>query len=69
VSVLKARGVRHETELRRLAIEADGLRVGPAFSELRGVLTGLPAPAAPTVPAAPAPRRAAARRRRQEPDR
>ena len=41
-SVLKARGVRHETELRQVSIEGDGLRFGPAFTEFRGVLTGVP---------------------------
>jgi circadian clock protein KaiC len=43
-SVLKARGVRHETELRQVSIEADGLSIGPAFTEFRGVLTGVPVP-------------------------
>jgi circadian clock protein KaiC len=44
VSVLKARGVRHATEVRRMYVEDRGLRVGAAFKGLRGVLTGLPTP-------------------------
>jgi circadian clock protein KaiC len=42
IAVLKARGVRHATELRRLLIDGGGLRVGPRFTELGGVLTGVP---------------------------
>ncbi len=44
IAVLKARGVRHETELRQMSVEDDGLHVGPALTELRGVLTGVPTP-------------------------
>jgi circadian clock protein KaiC len=44
VLVLKARGVRHDTQLRRLSIESEGPRVGAPFQELRGVLTGVPVP-------------------------
>jgi circadian clock protein KaiC len=44
LSVLKARGVRHATDVRRLSVEHDGVRVGAAFEGLRGVLTGLPVP-------------------------
>jgi circadian clock protein KaiC len=47
LSVLKARGIRHETELRQLNIEADGVHVGPPFVDLRGVLTGIPEPVLP----------------------
>ncbi len=46
VSVLKARGVRHATDVRRLRIDAGRIAVEAAFSGLRGVLTGLPVPAA-----------------------
>ncbi|MEO8185475.1 MAG: ATPase domain-containing protein [Deltaproteobacteria bacterium] len=42
LSVLKARGVRHATDMRRLSVERDGIQVGSAFKGLRGVLTGLP---------------------------
>lgn len=42
VSVLKARGVPHLTELRRLEITPTGIRVGARFARMRGVLTGLP---------------------------
>jgi len=45
LSVLKARGLRHATDVRRLAVEAGGVQVGAPFEGLRGVLTGLPVPA------------------------
>lgn len=45
LSVLKARGVRHATDVRRLAVEREGVVVGSPFAGLRGVLTGLPVPA------------------------
>jgi circadian clock protein KaiC len=45
LSVLKARGVRHATDVRRLSVEGEGMRVGSSFEGLRGVLTGLPVPA------------------------
>jgi circadian clock protein KaiC len=44
LSVLKARGVRHATDVRRLSVEKDGVEVGSPFEGLRGVLTGLPVP-------------------------
>jgi circadian clock protein KaiC len=44
LSVLKARGVRHATDVRRLSVERDGVQVGSPFEGLRGVLTGLPVP-------------------------
>jgi circadian clock protein KaiC len=44
ISVLKARGVNHANELYQFTIDADGPRVGPPFTELRGVLTGVPSP-------------------------
>jgi circadian clock protein KaiC len=44
ISVLKARGVRHATDVRRLSVERDGVEVGAPFEGLRGVLTGLPTP-------------------------
>jgi len=44
LSVLKARGVRHTTDVRRLSIETNGVEVGSPFEGLRGVLTGLPVP-------------------------
>jgi circadian clock protein KaiC len=44
ISVLKARGVRHATDMRRLVIGKDRIDVGPAFTGMRGVLTGLPVP-------------------------
>jgi len=45
LSVLKARGVLHATDVRRLSVERDGVRIGSPFEGLRGVLTGLPLPA------------------------
>jgi circadian clock protein KaiC len=42
ISVLKARGVRHATDIRRLNIREDGIDVDSGFTNLRGVLTGLP---------------------------
>jgi circadian clock protein KaiC len=42
--VLKARGLRHATDVRRLVIGASGLQVGLPYEGFRGVLTGLPTP-------------------------
>jgi circadian clock protein KaiC len=43
VSVLKARGIAHNSELRSMSIGRGGLSVvGGRFTDLRGVLTGLP---------------------------
>ena len=44
ISVLKARGVQHATDVRRLSIKPDGIEIGSPFKGLRGVLTGLPVP-------------------------
>jgi circadian clock protein KaiC len=44
ISVLKARGVAHAKELRHLSINNHGLEVGDPFTDLRGVLTGIPIP-------------------------
>ena len=44
VSVLKARGSGHDTELRRFLIDGRGAHVGARFEDLRGVLTGIPQP-------------------------
>ena len=47
ISVLKARGIRHESELRSMTIEKDdrdGIRIESGrFRDMRGVLTGNPA--------------------------
>jgi circadian clock protein KaiC len=45
ISVLKARGVRHATDVRTLSVGVGGVEVGGPFKGLRGVLTGLPVPA------------------------
>jgi circadian clock protein KaiC len=43
ISVLKARGIKHESELRSLTIDQLGLHVvSGRFRDMRGVLTGLP---------------------------
>ncbi len=42
ISVLKARGVRHVTHVRRMSFTQNGIEVGSPFAGLRGVLTGLP---------------------------
>ncbi len=44
ISVLKARGVRHATDVRRMNVKDFGIEVGTPFKGLRGVLTGLPTP-------------------------
>ena len=44
VSVLKARGTGHASELRRFVIDGRGAHVGARFEDLRGVLTGVPQP-------------------------
>ncbi|HEX2876697.1 MAG TPA: ATPase domain-containing protein [Polyangiaceae bacterium] len=44
ISVLKARGVKHATDVRRLSVEQGGVQVGVSFQGMRGVLTGLPLP-------------------------
>lgn len=43
ISVLKARGVRHGTEVRRMTIGANGIVIGERYPSRRSVLTGLPA--------------------------
>ena len=42
ISVLKARGVQHSTEVRRMSLGTGGVLIGQTFKGLRGVLTGLP---------------------------
>ena len=44
ISVLKARGVRHATDVRKLSIASGRIDIESAFTGLRGVLTGLPVP-------------------------
>ncbi len=41
ISVLKKRGL-HETTLRELAMDAEGLHVGEPLEQFRGILTGVP---------------------------
>jgi circadian clock protein KaiC len=45
ISVLKARGISHATDVRKLHVRDHGIEVGAPFQGLRGVLTGLPSPA------------------------
>ena len=42
ISVLKKRSGKHETSIRELAITDQGIKVGEALREFRGVLTGVP---------------------------
>lgn len=44
ISVLKARGVRHESEARRMTVGVSGVEIGAPYEGLRGVFTGLPVP-------------------------
>ena len=44
ISVLKARGIAHDTAVRRLVINRRGASVAVGFEGLRGVLTGVPRP-------------------------
>ena len=44
ISVLKARGIPHAADVRKLKVGLSGIEVGAAFEGLRGVLTGLPSP-------------------------
>jgi circadian clock protein KaiC len=48
--VLKARGVRHATDVRRLVIGTTGVQVGLPYDGFRGVLTGMPTPTARNGP-------------------
>lgn len=42
LTVLKERGVGHDAGLHRATVDGAGLRIGPPFDDLRGVLTGVP---------------------------
>jgi circadian clock protein KaiC len=42
LSVMKKRGGRHERTIREFRLEADGIHVGDALRDFRGVLTGVP---------------------------
>lgn len=48
ISVLKARGIEHDSELRQMKIKRGGIDVGGGFKDLLGVLTGVPARKAAT---------------------
>jgi circadian clock protein KaiC len=44
ISVLKARGIHHESELRSMTIDRGGIQITSGrFRDMRGVLTGIPA--------------------------
>ncbi|MBA2660894.1 MAG: AAA family ATPase [Bradymonadaceae bacterium] len=47
MTVIKARGIEHATELYEMTITKDGVQIGRALSDLQGVLTGLPSPFKP----------------------
>jgi circadian clock protein KaiC len=42
ISVMKKRGGQHERSIREFSLGSDGIRVGRALSEFRGILTGVP---------------------------
>jgi circadian clock protein KaiC len=42
LSVMKKRGGRHERSIREFSLERDGIHVGAALRQFRGVLTGVP---------------------------
>jgi circadian clock protein KaiC len=42
LSVMKKRGGRHERTIREFRLEAEGIHVGDALRDFRGVLTGVP---------------------------
>jgi len=42
VSIIKKRSGTHETSIRDFAMGAEGLKIGPALEEFRGVLSGIP---------------------------
>jgi circadian clock protein KaiC len=42
ISVLKVRGAKHSTEVRKMSFGVGGVEIGSPFKGLRGVLTGLP---------------------------
>ena len=44
---MKKRGGRHERTIREFRLEADGIYVGEALRDFRGVLTGVPTFEAP----------------------
>jgi circadian clock protein KaiC len=50
ISVVKKRTGEHETTIREFRISRDGLRVGKALTEFRGVLTGVPEYVGPGAP-------------------
>lgn len=49
ISVMKKRGGHHERTIRELRLNADGIQVGEALSDFRGVLTGVPAYEGPAI--------------------
>src|SRR5207249_965192 len=52
ISVLKARGAAHDNALRRVVIDRRGMRVAGGFTDLLGVLTGVPTTVREPSPAA-----------------
>jgi circadian clock protein KaiC len=47
ISVFKKRTGEHERSIRQLAIESDGVHVGPPLKQFRGIMTGVPQYAGP----------------------
>ena len=42
ISIFKKRGSGHERTIRRMAITQNGIEIGPALRQFRGILTGVP---------------------------
>lgn len=42
ISIIKKRSGAHETTVRELTMQSDGVTVGPPLTEFQGVLTGVP---------------------------
>ena len=42
LSIVKRRGGMHDTAIRDFTMSAEGLSIGPALEDFRGVLTGVP---------------------------
>jgi circadian clock protein KaiC len=55
ISVMKKRGSRHERTIREVRMTDQGIRVGDALSDFRGILTGVPVFEAPPIVQEPKP--------------
>jgi circadian clock protein KaiC len=55
ISVMKKRGSRHERTIREVRMTDQGIKVGDALSDFRGILTGVPVFEAPPIVQEPKP--------------